>query len=137
MRYGKRSTAESPGLSLSILSWPSTRVRDLVDLVVIAHTEPVDASPLRYAIEAERLHRGLPPISDFSAPPSWRSDCPAAARGVAHCADHPRYVDAVELAGRFLDPVLSGELTDAVWQPDRLVWDVEPFTRRRGVGGWT
>lgn len=118
-------------------STPSTRVRDLVDLVVIARTESVDASALRCAIEAERSHRGLSPIVEFSTPPGWRTGYPKVARGVAHCVDHLNHADAVELVGRFLDPVLSGELTDSVWHPDRLVWDAEPFTRRRGVGGWT
>jgi hypothetical protein len=116
---------------------PSTRVRDLVDLVVIARTESVDISALRCAIEAERLHRGLPPVTEFGTPPGWRTSYPAAARGVADCVDVPRHADAVELVRRFLDSVLSGELTAGVWHPDRLAWGAEPFTRRRGVGGWT
>ena len=58
-------------------------------------------------------------------------------QSVPHCVDHPRCADAVELVGGFIDPVLSGELTEAGWHPDRLVWDIGPFTRRRDVGGWT
>ncbi len=101
---------------------PSTRVRDLVDLVVIARTQPVDASALRYAIEAERAHRGLAPITEYRTPHGWRAAYAAAARGVADCVDHVRYADAVELVGWFLDPVLSGGLTGGCWDPDRLVW---------------
>ncbi|HEY4457183.1 MAG TPA: nucleotidyl transferase AbiEii/AbiGii toxin family protein [Pseudonocardiaceae bacterium] len=115
----------------------STRVRDLVDLVVIARTQSLEAAALRCAIEAERVHRDLPPITGYRTPDGWVGRYPKAARGVADCADYPRHADAVELVGRFLDPVLSGQLADGVWHPDRLVWGSAPFTRRRGVGGWT
>lgn len=115
----------------------STRVRDLVDLVVIARTQSIEASALRFAIEAERLHRGLPPITEYRTPDSWARTYPEVARGVADCADYPRHADAVEFVGRFLDPVLSGELVDGVWYPDRLAGSSGQVTRRRDVGGWT
>ncbi|HJP75578.1 MAG TPA: nucleotidyl transferase AbiEii/AbiGii toxin family protein [Pseudonocardiaceae bacterium] len=115
----------------------STRVRDLVDLVVIARTQSVDALTLRNAIEAERSHRELQPITEYRTPAAWQSTYSRAARGVADCVEHQRYAEAVELIRRFLDPVLSGALTDGVWRPDRLAWDAEPFTRRRDVGGST
>ena len=115
----------------------STRVRDLVDLVVIARTQSMEVSALRCAIEAERAHRSLPPIAEYRTPPSWRTTYPKAGRGVVDCADYPRHEDAVELVGRFLDPVLSGELDSGVWLPDRLVWAAEPVTRRRDVRGAT
>jgi hypothetical protein len=115
----------------------STRVRDLVDLVVIARTESMDARALRGAIEAERLHRELPLITEYRTPDTWRSRYPKVSRGVADCADCPRIEDAVALVKRFLDPVLSGQLAEGAWHPDRLVWSAEPFTRRRDVGGWT
>ncbi len=35
----------------------STRYRDLVDIVLIARTQTVDADALRTAVESERLHR--------------------------------------------------------------------------------
>lgn len=116
---------------------PSTRVRDLVDLVVIARSQSMEVSALRRAIDAERSHRGLPPIAEYRTPDSWRSMYPKAARGVADCVDYQRHEDAVELVGRFVDPVLSGELEGGVWHPDRLAWSAEPFTRRRDVGCWT
>jgi hypothetical protein len=116
---------------------PSTRVRDLVDLVVIARTQSMEVSALRRAIEAERSHRELPPITEYRTPESWPGRYPKVARGVADCADYPSHANAVELVGRLLDPVLSGQLTDGVWHPDRLVWSSESFTRRRDVRGWT
>jgi predicted nucleotidyltransferase component of viral defense system len=106
-------------------SAPSTRVRDLVDLVVIARTRSMEVSALRRAIEAERSHRELPPITEYRTPESWPGRYPKVARGVADCADYPSHANAVELVGRLLDPVLSGQLTDGVWHPDRLVWSSE------------
>jgi len=38
-------------------------VRDLVDLVVIARTQTVQAAAPHHAIDAERVNRGLAPIT--------------------------------------------------------------------------
>jgi len=62
-------------------SAPSSRPRDLVDLVVLARTSTVDADLLKRAIAAERHHRGPRFVDDGdiggrhagceSGPPSW------------------------------------------------------------------
>jgi hypothetical protein len=46
---------------------PSSRVRDLVDLAVIARTSE-SADALREAITAESLHRELDPITRWACP---------------------------------------------------------------------
>lgn len=102
---------------------PSSRHRDLVDLVIIACTQTVSAAPLTHAIEAERLHRGLPPISAWTSPLQWSSPYAKAARAVAHCAKYPTYADATALIARFLDPVLSSELIDGIWNPQTVQWN--------------
>jgi hypothetical protein len=45
----------------------------LVDLVVIARTQTVHAAALRIAIEAERHHRNMAPITAWAAPDGWSS----------------------------------------------------------------
>lgn len=87
-------------------STPSSRVRDLVDLVVIARTQTVEAPALGTAIETERLHRGLPQIRGYVTPPGWRGTYARLARDVAECREHRTYEQAVGLVQSFLDPVL-------------------------------
>jgi predicted nucleotidyltransferase component of viral defense system len=101
---------------------PSTRVRDLVDLVVIVRTQTVRTRALKRAIEAERQHRGLAPIIRYTTPTSWKSIYAAAVRGVSECVDHDTYSAAMELMETFLNPVLSEDPADASWQPDALRW---------------
>ncbi len=103
---------------------PSSRVRDLVDLVVIATTQTAHAAALHTAIEAERAHRGLPEIARFETPATWASSYGGQARGVAHCAEYPTYKQAVDLIGRFLDPVLAGSLAQQTWRPSELRWSL-------------
>lgn len=111
---------------------PSSRHRDLVDLVVIARTQTVDADALRLAITTEVNHRRLPPITHWAAPPGWADAraYPRAARDVNECRDHSDYATATALVSDFLDPVLTHGLTDATWHSDRLNW-VSPAGSRR------
>jgi hypothetical protein len=100
----------------------STRARDLVDLVIFACTQTVDAMALRNAIEVERLHRGLDPITAWTCPRGWAAQYATAARSVAHCAAHRTYAAGTALVARFLDPVLSGELAAGTWSPKSRQW---------------
>lgn len=101
---------------------PSSRVRDMVDLVVIARTQAVEAPALRTAIETERLHRGLPQIHGFVTPPGWQATYARLASGVAECRDHRTYDRAVGLVQSFLDPVLQDVEAAGRWDPDASGW---------------
>jgi hypothetical protein len=103
-------------------SRPSSRDRDLVDLVVIARTQAVEALALHRAIEAERLNRGLPPLRGYVTPPGWRATYARLARGVAECRDHRTYDQAVELVQSFLDPVLQATIATGRWDPQLRAW---------------
>jgi hypothetical protein len=105
-------------------STPSSRVRDLVDLVVIARTQVVEASELKTAIEAERLHRGLPPIHGYGTPPGWRATYARLAGDVAECRQHRTYAQAVGLVQRFLNPVLQDAEPAGRWNPEVSAWAV-------------
>jgi hypothetical protein len=107
------------------LARPSSRVRDLVDLVVIARTQTIGAAALLLAIEAERLNRELPPIRAFHTPAAWVGAYPSEARGVAECSSHSTHAEAAALVARLLDPVLSGQLQRGQWDPAALRWDEE------------
>lgn len=101
---------------------PSSRHRDLVDLVIIACTQTVPAAPLAHAIEAERLYRDLPPITAWTSPPQWATLYAREARAVPHCAGHRTYAAATTLIAHFLDPILTGERTAGTWNPSAHQW---------------
>lgn len=75
--------------------------RDLVDLVVIARTQVVQASQLRTAIEAERLNRKLPEIAakrrrpaGERPTPGWLATLPSAKTigpSIGRCASPRRF----------------------------------------------
>jgi Nucleotidyl transferase AbiEii toxin, Type IV TA system len=101
---------------------PSSRSRDLIDLVVLGRTQTLDAAMLKAAIEAERLHRGLSRIEAFAAPPEWGPAYSTGSKTVAECDGYRRLDDAVAFVGRFLDPVLSGDQPRGTWSPGHLSW---------------
>ena len=99
----------------------SSRVKDLVDLVVIANTSELDAKRLNAAIAEifDRRATHAPPAS-LPAPPddwatAWRRlvmDLPADAE-----------VDAGHrAAAEFLDPVLAGDTDARTWDPEQRRW---------------
>lgn len=101
---------------------PSSREKDLVDLVVLATTQAVDADALRRAIRTEASVRSLPPFTELAIPSTWGRAYSRDAKEVPYCADY-RTVDlATELMQSFIDPVLRGEASGLTWSPDALVW---------------
>lgn len=101
---------------------PSSRSRDLVDLVVLARTQDVDAAMLKSAIEAERLHRNLPRIEAFAAPAQWEKPYSRDAKTVPECENYRMLNDAVALVGRFLDPILASDQPRGTWSSNGLSW---------------
>jgi nucleotide-binding universal stress UspA family protein len=100
----------------------STRYRDLADLVVIAHSEEVEARALKAALKAQAERRGLEVPSEFRPPDDagWRAGYARAARDVAGL-DEREFDAAADTARRFLEPVLKGAVRGR-WSPDRQAW---------------
>jgi len=100
----------------------STRVKDLVDLALIARSQTIDGHQLRTAIQVGFAHRGLAVPSCFTVPDGavWRTQFPRVARD----APPPvlAYDDALDLVCRMLDPVLGGS-TPNQWDPNRACWN--------------
>lgn len=96
---------------------PSSRYRDLADIVVFAHTTVVDAAMLTRAIHSEAKRRSISLPEQFVVPDS--ADWPAGYARVAR--DVPGLVErdlasALITASRFLDPILSGKALGH-WDP--------------------
>jgi hypothetical protein len=100
---------------------PSTRVKDLVNLALIASTQRPQAGALRRAIVGGCAHRGLALPKRFAVPDVeiWRTGYPAKAREAAGVI--PDFSDAVTLVGALLDPILQGTAA-GTWDPDSASW---------------
>lgn len=99
---------------------PSTRPKDLVDILLIADSQAIEAAALREALTdtfEARAHQELP--RGLPAPPSgW---APAYGRLAGQVGLEPDLAAAFGRAAAFLDPVLSGE-THGSWDADSGTW---------------
>lgn len=104
--------------------YPSSRMKDLVDVVTYATKERFGLEQLRHAIVAECAKRGMELPERFAAPPTWRSRFAAFARKNGVRRDYVGFDEACALASEFFDPALaSGNAdTDAEWDPSTRAW---------------
>ncbi len=100
---------------------PSSRTKDLVDLVLVAELSALDAAALRIAIETTFARRGThtaPPALPLP-PREWNT----AFSELASVVGIPTGVaDAHAVASRMLDPILGGEIRTGAWDSDDRVW---------------
>lgn len=104
---------------------PSTRFKDLVDLVAIVVSSVLDASLQTQALrrEADRRQLTLPPVFTVPDRRLWRAGYRAeAARAVGLSA--LTLDEALGTVRRFVDPVLAGA-ADGTWRP-QTGWTVAP-----------
>lgn len=101
---------------------PSSRVKDLVDLVVFARTSSLDGAELITAIEGEWTHRRLAGTPAFAPPPDWAPRYTAQARKTPACGEITQYAAAVTLVHDLLDPVFDHSAVGRRWRPDTRVW---------------
>lgn len=101
---------------------PSTREKDLVDLVVIAKTQTLSADALGRAINAEARARSLIPFTELTIPPTWGRLYARQAKDVSYCADYRTADLGAEFMRTFIDMVLQHEVPGKIWSPDSLAW---------------
>lgn len=113
---------------------PSSRVRDLVDLVVFTRTQHIDGSDLIEAITAEWIHRRMPGTPRFAPPANWNRLYPAEARGVPACGDILTLDAATELVTGLLAPAFDRTAMGKRWSPESRTWTTaEPRAMPRGA----
>jgi hypothetical protein len=105
---------------------PSSRVKDLIDLVLIRASSTFEAGDLRRALRltfSDRSSQNLP--AQLPPPPSgWAATYPALADEVGL---DPDVAIGHRLAAEFLDPILSGAVADdARWDPTSGAWREPP-----------
>lgn len=99
----------------------SSRVKDLVDLVVLAQFQSIELTELRATIEARRLLSGLAPFDHIDIPEDWHRTYPDTAKGVP-TAEIYTAATAAELVAAFIDPALNHDVVTAFWNPSELAW---------------
>ena len=105
---------------------PSSRVKDLVDVLVYATTCAVDGGKLTSSIKREAGARRLVLAESFAVPEGWEK---AYGRQFAKLCAQTRLSDAyssiaeaAKLAAKLLDPALRGEVEGLSWDPEGLEW---------------
>jgi hypothetical protein len=101
---------------------PSTRVEDLIDLVLIPSLFPFEAGRLRRALDATFGTRGTHPVPSALPPPpaEWRLGY---RRMAAEVGLEPELSVGYEQARAFLDPILGGTVpNNARWDPAWPTW---------------
>ncbi|MFE6510299.1 nucleotidyl transferase AbiEii/AbiGii toxin family protein [Nocardioides sp. NPDC057764] len=95
----------------------SSRVKDLVDLVVLARTQRIDLDELRSALATKRRLSQIEPFDRFEIPPDWVSAFPKLAAGVPGARDVSP-AEAQAYVAQLVDPALSpADDVAAVWVP--------------------
>lgn len=105
----------------------NTRVRDLVDLVIIAATEQVEADPLSRSVEATFAIRGTHPLPERlpEPPASWAQPFASiAAEAVTLPTTDLREGHA--LVAQFWDPFLARRAVHRLWLPGQRRWSIPP-----------
>ena len=105
---------------------PSSRVKDLADLVTSMLNERVDAGKLVRRLSIECAFRHMGPIAEFSVPKFWKTTLSANYRKMAREAKLPREFEDVGTAestvAEWLRPALKGNLLDCAWDPSVQTW---------------
>jgi len=101
---------------------PSSRVKDLIDLLIVSLTESLDARRLWIAVATEIKRRDLDQIAAFVIPPDWSSRYLVLARPLGLLEEFPNAAVAEERVQAMLNPILDGTVTDGGWESGAGIW---------------
>lgn len=106
---------------------PSTRFRDLVDLVSIVTGVSIEAEPQMSALRSEVRRRGIALPSRFAVPDReiWERGYAAEARRALLPAAQT-LAEALAIVSPFIDPLLDGSAAGR-WDPRRGEWSAHPI----------
>lgn len=104
--------------------WPSSRMKDLVDVVFYATSKAFSLRQLSHSIECECGRREMAVPEQFRAPATWKTGFPAFAKKSGLEPAYTSFEAACKLASSFFDPALRKvESTDELtWNPKELRW---------------
>ncbi len=104
---------------------PSTRYRDLADLVRFVRDVPLDAHRLSIVLGHEQQRRKIIlPTQLISPDASWEKNYPLAARDFAQYPEELLPLNkALEYVGTCLNEILNATRTTGQWNPARQQWN--------------
>lgn len=106
---------------------PSSRVKDLVDLVLYATHEHIDGDELATRLREEAATRGIVLPAAFCLPDEWTGTYEKLyGRLVSQTALGESFRsmgDAAEIVGRLFDPALTGACWGMRWNPETTSWE--------------
>lgn len=106
---------------------PSSRVKDLVGVVVYATTCPIDGKRLATNLNRESALRNIELPKAFAVPPLWQENYRPMFKklcGQTGISSEFKNMDAAEaLAKRLFDPLLESRTSIGIWNPDSLNWE--------------
>lgn len=117
---------------------PSSRVKDLVDLVTLARTQRINLRELQLAIETKRRLSKIPPFNTFTIPDGWNRPYRALAANTPSAGGIVDNTQAQALARALIDPALAaGTISEATtWVPGTGWTDhPEALTQDDATGG--
>jgi hypothetical protein len=105
---------------------PSSRVKDLVDILIYATTEKTDGTALMDRIKIETASRKLSLPRNFSLPNQWHENYGAVFVKLCKQTGVPLHLHSLnqgeKLAREFLNPALNGEVGGKTWDFQSLEW---------------
>lgn len=102
---------------------PSTREKDLVDLVILATTQDVSAGELRNEITREAARRRLKLPTTFDVPSGWGAVYQKLARASSACRGYEPVERARKLMHEFINPTLDMHSDVEQWDSKTLRWE--------------
>lgn len=103
--------------------WPSSRMKDLVDITIWATHESFDLGQLKRAVQAECARRSMNVPARFVAPEAWKVRYNTFAIGNGAPKDYATFNAASALASAFFDPALVDRAERPMrWDPKKLTW---------------
>jgi hypothetical protein len=106
----------------------STRVKDIVDLALIASTASLDAERLHRALRETFGRRGGHNLPGALPPPPRDWDVPFR-RLASEIGIDTDLMGGHRLASRLLDPILSGDIEAGTWDPSAMDWGADHADR--------
>lgn len=108
-------------MELQLGGWPSSRMKDLVDVVFCATNERFKLQELSCAVRVECARRKMAIPERFAAPETWKRGFGAFARKNG-LVEHARFEAACKLASDFFNPALANSADSLAWDPESLAW---------------
>ena len=100
----------------------SSRAKDLVDIVILALHQEIDAAYLCRAIRTEATNRDLPLFTSVTIPEAIQAGYGKLASTVKPIDGFRTWEEAASLVEEVIQPVLSGSVGEGRWSPEQRTW---------------